>query len=348
MVTITQKLKGSILDIGGGGEGIIGRVYGHQVTAIDNCQEELDEAPGGYQKILMDACNLTFPADSFDHVTFFYSLMFMNADAQSKAISEAVRVLKPGGDLHIWDAEISSAYPEPFTVDLDIQLPTEKVHTTYGIISDIKNQTAATIKEICMDLGLQSERTQTEDGQFYLVFRKPQMQAEFIPIAESEVSALGILRQQAWASTYRGIYPDEMIDQFDYDWHREKDLLRLRNPEYRNWFISVDGERIGYLILRHGGSMLLQSLYLLPRAQKEGVGRQAFQFIRQYCLDNSISVFRCHCHPVNNSAVGFYEKMGGVIVDRDEDNEERWQDSVIFEFSVLTKNMPYNRHINSL
>ncbi len=337
MVTITRSLNGSILDIGGGGEGIIGRVYDHQVTAIDNCQEELDEAPDGYEKLLMDACNLTFPAHAFDHVTFFYSLMFMNADTQFKAISEATRVLKPGGDLHIWDAEISSAYPEPFTVDLDIQLPTEKIHTTYGIISDIKNQTASTIKEICMDFGLQSERTQMEDGQFYLVFRKPQMKAEFIPIHESEVSALGILRYKAWASTYRGIYPDEMIDQFDYGWHREKDIIRLRNPAYRNWFILVKGERIGYLTLRHGEPMLLQSLYLLPRAQKQGVGRQTFDFIRQYCLDNGISAFCCHCQPDNHNAIGFYEKMGGIIVDRDEDNEERWQNSVIFEFSVLEK-----------
>lgn len=173
MVTIIQNLNGSILDIGGGGEGIIGRVYGHQVTAIDNCQEELDDAPDGYQKILMDACGLTFPACSFDHVSFFYSLMFMNTDAQPKAISEAVRVLKPGGSLHIWDAEISSAYPEPFTVDLDIQMPREKIHTTYGIISDIKNQTASTIAAICMEFGLQLEYTHAGDGQIYLVFRKP-------------------------------------------------------------------------------------------------------------------------------------------------------------------------------
>ena len=86
--------------------------------------------------------------------------------------------------------------------------------------------------------------------------------------------------------------------------------------------------------VRNGETMLLQSLYLLPRAQKQGVGRQALQFIRQYCLDNSFSVFRCHCQPDNHNAIGFYKKMGGVIVDRDENNEERWQDSVIFEFSV--------------
>lgn len=33
-------------------------------------------------------------------------------------------------------------------------------------------------------------------------------------------------------------------------------------------------------------------------------------------------------------AIGFYEKMGGVVVGRDEGNEESWQDSVMFEFLV--------------
>lgn len=111
---------------------------------------------------------------------------------------------------------------------------------------------------------------------------------DFIPVKESEVHTLGVLRQKAWAATYRGIYPDEMIDQFDFEWHREKDLLRLRHPQYRNWFIQAKGETVGYLTLRHGEPMLLQSLYLLPQAQKQGVGRQAFKFVCQYCSERGI------------------------------------------------------------
>ena len=45
VVEINSDLKGSILDIGGGGEAVIGLIYGNRVTAIDNCQEEIDEAP---------------------------------------------------------------------------------------------------------------------------------------------------------------------------------------------------------------------------------------------------------------------------------------------------------------
>lgn len=54
IINIDYDLKGSILDIGGGGEAIIGQMYGDKVTAIDNRQEELDEAPNCCTKLLMD------------------------------------------------------------------------------------------------------------------------------------------------------------------------------------------------------------------------------------------------------------------------------------------------------
>ena len=122
MVTLwlTQNLTGSILDVGGG-EGIIGRRYGSAVTVIDNCQEELDEVACPCRKLLMDASSLSFAEASFENVTFFYSLMYMNRPIQKAALSEAVRVLKPGGRQLIWDCEIVSAYAEPFLAELDVR-----------------------------------------------------------------------------------------------------------------------------------------------------------------------------------------------------------------------------------
>ena len=57
-IILKKELSGRILDIGGGGEAVIGRLYREQVTAIDNRQEELDEAPSGFEKVLMDATDL--------------------------------------------------------------------------------------------------------------------------------------------------------------------------------------------------------------------------------------------------------------------------------------------------
>lgn len=73
-IEIKETLTGSILDIGGGGEAVIGQIYKDRVTAIDNCEEELEEAPDCCSKQLMDATELLFPDDSFDNVTFCFAV----------------------------------------------------------------------------------------------------------------------------------------------------------------------------------------------------------------------------------------------------------------------------------
>lgn len=171
MIQLSKELNGKILDVGGGGEGIIGRLYRDQVVAIDNRQEELDEAPGGFEKMLMDATDLQYDDASFDHVTFFFSLMFMSAEDQKQAIMEAARVLKIGGEIHIWDCDIGSAYPEPFSVDLEIILPNKFISTTYGV-GKLDAQSCASISKLCADTGLTFITQNVANDYFYLVFQK--------------------------------------------------------------------------------------------------------------------------------------------------------------------------------
>ena len=130
-VRLDRTHTGSILDIGGGGEGIIGRLYGRQVTAIDNRREELDEAPEGFEKVLMDACEMSFASASFDHVTFFYTMMFIAKDKQRRVLAEACRCLRPGGTLEIWDAAFERA--EPFVTELAVYVAGERIDVSYGV-----------------------------------------------------------------------------------------------------------------------------------------------------------------------------------------------------------------------
>ena len=168
---LTQALTGSILDVGGGGEGVIGHRYGSAVTVIDNCQEELDEVACPCRKLLMDASSLSFADASFDNVTFFYSLMYMNRPVQKAALAEAVRVLKPGGRLLLWDCEITSAYPEPFLTELDIRWAQERICTTYGIVKP-DPQSMEDFLNLCRGNGLTLLKKKNGGGHFYLEFRK--------------------------------------------------------------------------------------------------------------------------------------------------------------------------------
>lgn len=170
-IQLRKTISGRILDIGGGGEGIIGRLYGSQVTAIDIAPAELAEAPGGYEKVVMDATALTYPDGSFDGVTAFYGLMFFTARQQRLAIAEAARVLKPGGVFCLWDCRIDRAWPEPFLTDLTIRLPEETVHTTYGV-GKREGQTMEGFLELCASSGLSLREARQQAGHFYLQFQK--------------------------------------------------------------------------------------------------------------------------------------------------------------------------------
>ena len=94
---------GYILDIGGGGEGVIGKLKGKQVIAIDPSKRELEEAAAGPLKIVMDARDLQFLDGSFSTATSFFTLMYIKAPDHEKVFNEVFRVLAPGGVFLIWD-----------------------------------------------------------------------------------------------------------------------------------------------------------------------------------------------------------------------------------------------------
>ncbi len=88
---------GFILDIGGGGEGVIGQFKGNQVIAIDPNKRELEEAANGPLKIVMDAADLKFLDNSFETVTAFFTLLYIKSKNLDKIFNEVIRVLAPDG-----------------------------------------------------------------------------------------------------------------------------------------------------------------------------------------------------------------------------------------------------------
>ena len=87
------------------------------------------------------------------------------------ALAEAARVLRPGGRLCVWDCAFDRAYPEPFSVNLTIDLDGEILHTTYGICK-LDGQSMAQIADICRALSLRPLRAEESSAHFYLEFEK--------------------------------------------------------------------------------------------------------------------------------------------------------------------------------
>ncbi len=129
------KTKGFILDIGGGGEGIIGKLNGSQVVAIDTSERELAETRNEALKVVMDATDLKFLPESFDVCTAFFSLMYIPKSKHSKVFEEAHRVLKDHGQFLLWDVRIPRTEKKhrQAIMPLQVQLPDETVGTGYGV-----------------------------------------------------------------------------------------------------------------------------------------------------------------------------------------------------------------------
>lgn len=150
----------------------------------------------------------------------------------------------------------------------------------------------------------------------------------------SDAIAIVRLRQQIWSTTYRGIYPDMMIDDFDYRRHIEKEERRIQRSDFAVHLIEIDHCPVGYLTMSNGVKAILQSLYILAEYQGCGIGKAAIEYVKEYFRNAGKNEFICHCHPENRNARFFYERMGGVVVGTDMDNEEHWQDSVTYQFLV--------------
>jgi len=127
--------EGYVLDIGGGGEGVIGQLKPHQVVAIDLSARELLGAPPGPLKIVMDATDLKFLDATFQTATSFFTLMYMKPEDQVKALGELFRVLRPGGRLLVWDVILTARFDPVKDIavfPMHIRMPDRVIETGYG------------------------------------------------------------------------------------------------------------------------------------------------------------------------------------------------------------------------
>jgi SAM-dependent methyltransferase len=167
--------QGLILDIGGGGEGVIAQLKGKQVVAIDLSKRELVEAPGEpLIKIVMDARDLKFLDTTFSTASVFFTFMYIDPADHAKIFQELHRVLVPGGRLLVWDAIFpKKTDPGQLTVlfPLHIKLPKADINTGYGV-NLIEEQGPAHFVELAKAAGFDLVAQTSEKGWFHLELEK--------------------------------------------------------------------------------------------------------------------------------------------------------------------------------
>jgi len=168
-ITIDSIPDGSVIDIGGGGEGIIAQIGNERITAIDKSQGEIDEAKSNAPTanwILADASDLSYSDEYFDNATAFFSGMYMSLETFEKVCTETYRVLKNNGEFWIWDPNISND-KVLFIIRLQITLPNgKKINTGYG--TRVRNRDIIEIKQKLVQTKFHIEIAENHEKWFFI------------------------------------------------------------------------------------------------------------------------------------------------------------------------------------
>ena len=151
---------------------------------------------------------------------------------------------------------------------------------------------------------------------------------------ESDCKQLSIIKKQVWNDTYRGIYSDEKLDNFEYHKHEEKFKSNIDGL----YVILEEEKLIGYFSFSYpryeykNYAYSLNSLYLLSCYKRKGIGRKVFEFIDNYCKENLINGFYTNCNKYNENALNFYLKMGGKVTNLVDEGEDKSTHQYFIEF----------------
>jgi len=172
---VLERLEGVVLDVGGGGEGMIAKTCGEATVCVDISKEEIGEARSRGARanwVLCDAGSMPFRNGSFDVAAFFFSLMYVKTPERKRAVViETKRVLKSDGLLCLWDATVRKE-PDLNVIFVDASLPDgERIYTGYGVKGrDDKEQTLELVGKLALEAGFKVARTESHKNWFTACF----------------------------------------------------------------------------------------------------------------------------------------------------------------------------------
>jgi ubiquinone/menaquinone biosynthesis C-methylase UbiE len=160
---------GLILDIGGGGEGLVSRIEESKVCAVDIRISEIREAqihgpPANW--FVGDGQRLCFQDSVFDFVTLWFSMGYMSDwTIKQNVLVEAYRVLCKDGRLSILDSKISGIY-DRMVFWGHFTLPDGTLSQTgYGVRGK-QEQTLERVNELVESTGFRIQYREDNDAWF--------------------------------------------------------------------------------------------------------------------------------------------------------------------------------------
>lgn len=157
---------------------------------------------------------------------------------------------------------------------------------------------------------------------------------------EEDCNELSKLKHDVWNETYRGIYDDNKIDNFDYEKNSKKFLNIINNFDIELYVVEDSERLVGYMDCGipirpyKDYNQEIGLLYLLKEYQRKGIGKELFNIAFNRIKENGYNEFFICCNKYNINAQEFYKKMGGIIDETDEDNNDKSIPQIYYIYKI--------------
>jgi len=161
---------------------------------------------------------------------------------------------------------------------------------------------------------------------------------DIIPAKIEMCDELAKIKKQVWETTYRGIYPESKLNNFNIKKESKKFSDLIQSNILSLYAAIINNKLIGYMAYGksprrpNSKSNEIVLLYILKDFQGQGIGRQLFNFAKEKLKQSNANHFIVYCNKYNTPALNFYQKMGCEILSIDENMEDKSIPQVKFEY----------------
>ncbi len=133
-----------------------------------------------------------------------------------------------------------------------------------------------------------------------------------------DIGLINSLAREAFPATYKNILSPSQIE-YMMEWMYSPRSLESQINGTHTYFLAYkEGKACGYVSVENEGNgrFHLQKIYVLPGYQGKGIGVSLFETAEKFAKENHPAprTMRLNVNR-NNSAIGFYKKMGMYKVD---------------------------------
>lgn len=140
----------------------------------------------------------------------------------------------------------------------------------------------------------------------------------FKKVKENDMTKLAALASKIWHEYWTEILTESQIEYMLENFQSVNAIEKqIAEEHYNYYFISNDNdENIGYFgISNKENYMFLSKLYLLKEYRRKGIGKAAFEKIKQLAAKENLTTIRLTVNKYNTNTINAYKKWGFIITD---------------------------------